>query len=38
MKDFSPIWCKWIEYFTQNGHVGIKINDHIGENFMTKKD
>jgi hypothetical protein len=38
MKDFSPTWCKWIEDFTQNGHVGIKINDHIGENFMTKKD
>jgi hypothetical protein len=37
MKGFSPTWCKWIDAFTQNGHVGIKINDQIGENFMTKK-
>jgi hypothetical protein len=37
MKVFSSTWCKWIEAFTQNVHVGIKINDQIGENFMTKK-
>jgi hypothetical protein len=37
MKGFSPTWCKWIDAFTQNGHVEIKINDQIRENFMTKK-
>jgi hypothetical protein len=37
MKGFSQIWCKWVEAFTQNGHVGIKINDQVGENFVTKK-
>jgi hypothetical protein len=37
MKGFSPTWCKWTKTFTQNGHVGIKINDHIGGNFITKK-
>jgi hypothetical protein len=37
MKGFSQRWCKWIEAFTQNGHVGIKINDQIGDYFVTKK-
>jgi hypothetical protein len=37
MKGFSETWCQWIEVMTQNGHVGIKINDQIGENFQTKK-
>jgi hypothetical protein len=37
MKGFSPTWCKWIEAFTQNGHVGIKINDQIGERIKTRK-
>jgi hypothetical protein len=37
MKGFSQTWCKWIEAFTQNGHVGIKINDQIGDYFVTKK-
>jgi hypothetical protein len=27
MKGFSHTWCKWIKAFTQNDHVGIKIND-----------
>jgi hypothetical protein len=37
MKGFSKTWCKWVEAFTQNGHVRIKINDQVGENFVTKK-
>jgi hypothetical protein len=37
MKGFSHTLCKWIEAFTQNGHVGIKINHQTGENFITKK-
>jgi hypothetical protein len=37
MNGFSNTWCNWIEAFTQNGHVGIKINDQIRENFKTKK-
>jgi hypothetical protein len=37
MKRFSSTWWKWIEDFTQNGHVHIKINDEVGENFQTKK-
>jgi retron-type reverse transcriptase len=37
MKGFSQTWCKWVEAFTQNGHVGIKIKDQIKENFLTKK-
>jgi hypothetical protein len=38
MKEFSQTWCKWVEAFTQNGHVGIKINDQIRKNFVTKKE
>jgi hypothetical protein len=37
MKGLSPMWCKWIEAFSQNGHLGIKINDQIRESFITKK-
>jgi hypothetical protein len=37
MKGFSQTWCKWVEAFTQNGHVGNKINDQVGENFVIKK-
>ena len=37
MKGFSHKWCEWIESFIQGGHVGIKINDHIGQNFQTLK-
>jgi hypothetical protein len=36
-KGFSNTWCQWIETFTRNKHVGIKINDQVGENFHTKK-
>jgi hypothetical protein len=38
MKEFSQTWCKWVEAFTQNGHVGIKINDQIRKKFVTKKE
>ena len=37
IKGFSTKWCQWIEAFTQVGHVNIKINDQLGENFQTKK-
>jgi hypothetical protein len=37
MKGFSEKWCKWIEAFTQGGHVNIKINDQLGDNFKTRK-
>ena len=37
MKGFSHRWCQWIEAFTQQGHVGIKINDLVGDKFQTKK-
>jgi hypothetical protein len=37
MKDFSPTWCRWIASFIQGGHVGVKINDQVGQNFQTKK-
>jgi hypothetical protein len=33
MKGFSPTWCKWIDYFTRGGHIGINVNDHVGANF-----
>jgi hypothetical protein len=36
-KGFSNTWCQWIETFTRNKHVGIKINDQVGEIFHTKK-
>lgn len=37
MKGFSLKWCQWIDAFIQEGHVGIKINDQIGNYFQTKK-
>jgi len=37
MKGFSQKWCEWIGAFIQGGHVGIKINDQIGQNFQTLK-
>ena len=37
MKGFSNKWCDWIEAFTQRGHVNIKINDQLTNNFQTKK-
>jgi hypothetical protein len=38
MKGVSQTWCKWVEAFTQDGHVRIKINDQTEENFVTKKE
>jgi hypothetical protein len=37
MKGFSPIWCKWVASFMEGGHVGVKVNDTIGQKFQTKK-
>jgi hypothetical protein len=37
MKGFSDKWCQWVESIIQGGHVGIKINDLVGQNFQTKK-
>lgn len=37
MKGFSEKWCDWISAFTQKGHVNIKINDQLSNNFQTKK-
>jgi len=37
MKGFSSKWCNWVESFIKGGHVNVKINDQIGENFQTKK-
>jgi hypothetical protein len=37
MNDLSPTWCKWIACFIEVDHVGIKINDHVGSNFQTRK-
>jgi hypothetical protein len=37
MKGFSEKWCAWINSVTTGGHVGIKVNDHIGANFQTYK-
>jgi hypothetical protein len=33
MKGFSNQWCKCIDSIIQGGHVGIKINDQVGQNF-----
>jgi hypothetical protein len=37
MKGFSPTWRRWVASFMEGGHVGIKINDTVGQNFQTKK-
>jgi hypothetical protein len=37
MKGFLPKWCQWIVSFMEGGHVGVKVNDQVGENFETKK-
>jgi retron-type reverse transcriptase len=38
IKGFSTQWCRWIDSIIQGGHVRIKINDQVGQNFQTKKD
>jgi hypothetical protein len=37
MKGFSNQWCQWIDSIMEGGHVGIKINDQVEQNFQTKK-
>jgi hypothetical protein len=37
MKGFSPTWCKWVASFMEGGHVGIKINDQVGQKIQTRK-
>jgi hypothetical protein len=37
MKDFSSIWCKWVASFMEGGHLGVKVNDTVGQNYQTKK-
>jgi hypothetical protein len=37
MKGFSNKWCEWVDSIIQGGHVGIKINDQVGQNFQPKK-
>jgi hypothetical protein len=37
MKGFSLERCKWAASFMEGGHVGIKINDEVRNNFQTKK-
>jgi hypothetical protein len=36
MKGFCSKWCNWIDAIIQKGHVGIKINDQVGQNFQKK--
>jgi hypothetical protein len=33
MKGFSPIWRKWVASFMEWGHVGVKVNDLVGQKF-----
>ena len=37
MKGISQKWCEWIVASSKGGHVGIKINDQIGQNIQTLK-
>jgi hypothetical protein len=37
MKGFSSNWCSWICSVISGGHVGIKMNGEIGQNFQTHK-
>jgi hypothetical protein len=37
IKGFSSQWCRWNDFVIQGGHVAIKVNDHVGQNFQTKK-
>jgi hypothetical protein len=37
MKGFSSQWCGCIDTIIQGGHVGIKINNQVSQNFQTKK-
>jgi hypothetical protein len=37
MKGFSSKWCSWINSVMTEGHVGIKVNDRVGESFKQEK-
>jgi hypothetical protein len=37
IKGFSPTWCKWVASFMEGGHVDIKVNVIVGQNFQTEK-
>jgi hypothetical protein len=37
MKGFSSTWYKWVASFMDGGHVGVKVNDLVGQNFQTKR-
>jgi hypothetical protein len=37
MKGFPPMWHRWVASFMESDHVGIKINNTVGQNFQTKK-
>ena len=37
MKGFSQKWCQWVDSFMGGGHVGIKINAQVGQDFQIKK-
>ena len=37
MKGFSQKFRTWVEQFTRGGNVNIKVNDHLGSYFQTKK-
>jgi len=35
MKGFSKTW--WVDQFTRDGNVNIKVNDQLGNYFQTRK-
>src|SRR6266540_3980993 len=37
MKGFTPMWCDWIDKVMSRGSVAIKVNEHIGHYFQTRK-
>ena len=37
MKEFSPIWCNWVQGFVQGGNAGIKVNGQLRPYFKTRK-
>jgi hypothetical protein len=37
MKEFSPIWCNWVQGFVQGGNAGMKVNGQLRSNFKTRK-
>jgi retron-type reverse transcriptase len=37
MKGFDPKWCEWIKTIVQDGSVGVRVSDDIGQKFQTRK-